>query len=179
MVPEINDTKADDWVSIARITRTWGLRGEVIAEILTDFPERFADLEKVTLLRDAEALGSFELAESWFHKGRIILKFVGYDDVTQAEKLRGASLVIARHDLVDLETDEYYLFDLEGCEVFTVSGQSLGSVIRVNDYGAAPILVIKNDQQEFLIPLAREICPEVDTAMKKIIVDPPDGLLDL
>lgn len=166
-------------ISIARIARPQGVRGEVIADILTDFPDRFAELDEVALLRDGRVLGTFELEQYRFHKGRVLLKFAGYDDADSAEELRGASIVIDREELIELEEDEYYLFDLEGCEVVTIDGQSLGTVVRVNDYGAAPVLMVKNQTREFLIPLTRDICPDVDIDHKKIVVNPPQGLLDL
>ena len=171
--------QSEQLISIARIARPQGVRGEVIADILTDFPDRFAELTEVALLRDGRVLGIFELEQHRFHKGRVLLKFAGYDDADSAEELRGASVVIDREELIELEEDEYYLFDLEGCEVVTIDGQSLGTVVRVNDYGAAPVLMVKNQTREFLIPLTRDICPDVDIDHKKIVVNPPQGLLDL
>ena len=166
-------------ISIARIARPQGIRGEVIADILTDFPDRFAALDEVTLLRDGKVFGLLNLERHRFHKGRVLLKFAGYDDPDKAEELRGASLVIHQDELVELEEDEYFLFDLEGCEVVTMEGQPLGTVVKVENFGAAPLLVVRNESKEFLIPLTREICPDVDTANKKIVVNPPNGLLDL
>lgn len=177
--PEPNATQAEDWIAIARIARPQGVRGEVIADILTDFPERFADLDRITLLRDGKVFGLLNLEQYRFHKGRVLLKFAGYEDPDKAEELRGASLVIQRDDLVELEEDEYFLFDLEGCNVITIDGQALGIVTRVEDFGAAPLLVVKDRGKEYLIPLTRDICPEVDTNGKKIVVNPPNGLLDL
>lgn len=166
-------------ISIARIARPQGVRGEVVADILTDFPERFAALDEVTLRRGDQLIGPLRLEQHRFHKGRVLLKFAGYDDADRAEELRGASLVIDRDDLVELDDDEYFVFDLEGCEVVTTDAQPLGVVAQVEDYGAAPLLLVRNQSREWLIPLTRDICPDVDIANKKIVVNPPDGLLDL
>jgi 16S rRNA processing protein RimM len=171
--------RAEDWISIARIARPHGIRGEVVADLLTDFPDRFAALEEVTLRRDGKVLGALTLEQHRFHKGRVMLKFAGYDDANRAEELRAASLVIRRAELVELNEDEYYVFDLAGCEVVTLAGQALGTVAKVEDFGAAPLLVVRNESREWLIPLTREICPHVDTKGKKIVVNPPEGLLDL
>lgn len=179
-MPAENDaTKPEDWISIARIARPQGVRGEVIADILTDYPDRFESLEDVTLLRGGSVVATATLEDFWFHKGRVVLKFAGYDDANKAEELRDVSLVIRSDELVELEEDEYFLFDLEGCEVVTVDGEELGSVAKVEDYGAAPLLVIRRQGKEVLIPLTRDICPEVDTDHKRIVVKLPDGLLDL
>lgn len=177
-MPAENDAP-EDWISIARIARPQGVRGEVIADLLTDFPERFAELEDVTLLRGGSVMATTTLEDFWFHKGRVVLKFAGYDDANKAEELRDASLVIRPDELVELEEDEYFLFDLEGCEVVTMEGEALGKVVKVEDYGAAPLLVIRRQGKEVLIPLTRDICPEVDTDHKRIVVKLPDGLLDL
>lgn len=179
MIAEPDAVKLDDLISIARIARPHGIRGEVVADLLTDFPDRFAALEEVIVMREGKLLGALKLEHHWFHKGRIVLKFAGYDEVNKAEELRGISLVINRDELVELEKDEYYVFDLEGCEVITLAGQTLGTVAKVDDYGAAPLLVVRGENREFLIPLTHAICPDVDTENKKIMVNPPEGLLDL
>ncbi|MBS1811534.1 MAG: 16S rRNA processing protein RimM [Acidobacteria bacterium] len=179
MIAEPDVAKIEDFISIARIARPQGIRGEVIADILTDFPDRFAELDEITITRGGAVLGVFKLENHWFHKGRVVLKFVGYDDADKAETLRDASLVIRPDELVELDEDEYFVFDLEGCEVVTGDGHFVGTVARVEDYGAAPLLAVKGQDKEILIPLTHDICPEVDTANKKIVVIPPDGLLDL
>lgn len=170
---------AKDFISIARIARPQGLRGEVIADILTDFPDRFAELDEVTTIRAGTVFGVLKLENHRFHKGRVLLKFAGYDDADKADELRDVRLVIRPDELVELDEDEYFLFDLEGCEVVTVEGQRVGIVVKVEDFGASPLLVVSDQSKEYLIPLTRGICPEVDTSSKKIVVNPPNGLLDL
>lgn len=168
-----------EMITIARIARPQGIRGAVVADLLTDYPDRFAELENVIVARGETVIGVLELEDYWFHKERIVLKFVGYDDANNAEELRDAKLLIDPADLVELDEEEYFVFDLVGCAVTTTDDQPLGKVMRVDDFGAAPLLVVRNDEKEFLVPLTHEICPTVDTAGKKIIVNPPTGLLDL
>lgn len=169
----------DELISIAHIARPHGVRGEVSAEILTDFPERFEEMEEVTLARNQVVAGSFEIESIRFHKQRLLIKFSGIDDADAAATLKGLSLVVSRDELVELEQDEFYTFDLEGCDVVTEDGSPVGRVIRVDDFGAAPLLVVAGNGREFLIPLASEFCPEVDTGAKRIVVRPAEGLLDL
>jgi 16S rRNA processing protein RimM len=107
------------------------------------------------------------------------LKFAGCDSVDTAEGLRGARVMISRDELVELPEDTYYDFELIGCEVVGAGGQQLGRVDAVQNYGAAPLLVIRDGKRELLIPLVLSICVEIDTARKRIVVDPPEGLLDL
>lgn len=179
MSAEPDAAKIEDWISIARIARPQGVRGEVIADLLTDFPDRFADLDEVTLVRGGKVFATLQLENFWFHKGRVVLKFAGYEDADKANELRDVSLMIRPDELVELEEDEYFLFDLEGCAVVTVDGQELGKVVKVEDFGAAPLLVIRNQGKEHMIPFTREICPEVDTSHKRIVANLPNGLLDL
>ena len=176
---EVAAKDLDELISIARVLRPQGIRGEVIAEILTDFPDRFDEIDEVEIAWDNQIIGLLKLTRFRFHKNRVLLKFAGYDEPDKAEELRGVSLVIRRDELAELGADEYYLFDLEGCKVITIDDRMLGYVVKVDDYGAAPVLTVKGDEREYLIPLTHGICPEVDTESKKIVVNPPDGLLDL
>jgi 16S rRNA processing protein RimM len=169
----------NDLISVARIARPQGHRGEVIADLLTDFPERFARLDRVYVKRADGRLLALDLESSRPHKGRVALKFAGCDSVDTAEGLRGARVMISRDELVELPEDTYYDFELIGCEVVGAGGQMLGRVDAVQNYGAAPLLVIRDGKRELLIPLVLSICVEIDTARKRIVVDPPEGLLDL
>jgi 16S rRNA processing protein RimM len=171
--------REDDLISVARIARPQGHRGEVIADLLTDFPERFARLRRVYVKRADGRLLLLDLENSRPHKGRVALKFTGCDSVSSAEELRDARVLVPRDQLVNLPEDTYYDFDLIGCEALTVEGQRLGRVEEVQNYGAAPLLVVRNGARELLIPLVLSICVEISIEQKKIMVDPPEGLLDL
>lgn len=171
--------EADDWITIARIARPQGIRGEVIADLLTDFPERFADLEVAQVKKANGDLVNLRLESHRPHKGRILLKFAGYDTMNAAEDLRGARVIIAHDQLVKLPEGSYYEFDLVGCDVVTASGEPVGRVTGVRHFGAAPLLAVGNGEREHLIPLVSSICLEVDIANKRVVIDPPEGLLEL
>jgi 16S rRNA processing protein RimM len=174
------DVGPEELISVARIVRPQGRHGEVVAELLTDFPDRFARLRDVHLRRPDSQLSVYRLERSWLHKGRIVLKFEGCDSIDRAEELRDSAVMIARQQLIALPEDTYYDFDLIGCEVLTVDGKRLGWVTEVQQYGAAPLLAVEDeDRRELLIPLVLSICIEVDVARKRIIVSPVEGLLDL
>jgi 16S rRNA processing protein RimM len=114
----------------------------------------------------------------WFQKDRIVLKFAQFDSVETAETLRGVEICVAESETVELEHDEFFDWQLEGCEVETVDGEKLGKVREVMRTGGVEILVIEKDSREILIPFAHAICPEVDIERKLIRVDPPEGLLE-
>ena len=179
MPPTTVPPETGDLISIARIARPQGIRGEVIADLLTDFPERFATLETARLKKPNGDLLSLRLENARPHKGRILLKFAGYDTMNAAEALRDARVMVSHDQLVKLPEDSFYDFDLIDCEVTTKDGQSVGRVGNVHNYGAAPLLVVEAGDKEHLIPLASSICIEIDVAQKRIVIDPPEGLLEL
>lgn len=169
----------DELISVAYIARPQGVRGEVIADLLTDFPERFSRLRTALVKMANGDLVSLRLENSRLHKGRVVLKFSGFDDMNSAEALRDARVLITADQLVKLPKDSFYDFDLIGCEVETANGQIIGKVTGVQRFGAAPLLVVNDGDREHLIPLASSICTDVDVAQKRIVVDPPEGLLEL
>jgi len=168
-----------DLVLIARAVRTHGLKGEVVAELLTDFPERFEDLEEVVLVSPGGEHKTGSLEDFWFQKDRVVLKVSGYDDVDAAKELIGYEFAVPESDRVQLEADEFYDWELEGCTV-KVGDESIGQVRSVLKTGGAEILVVADESgKEKLVPLASDIVVQIDPAAKTIVVDPPDGLLDL
>ncbi|HKY04964.1 MAG TPA: ribosome maturation factor RimM [Blastocatellia bacterium] len=165
---------------IARIVKARGLRGEVACDIETDFPERFASLERVIVwMLDGTRL-DLSVEDRWFHKGRVILKFEGYDSMTEAQRLAGGRLVIPESDAWQLEEGHYYEYDLVGSQVATKDGRKIGQVDRLMRTGGTDILVVESEGgREYLIPFADDICIEVDAESKQITIDPPEGLLEL
>jgi 16S rRNA processing protein RimM len=172
-------TGADD-VVIARIAKARGVRGEVACNIETDFPSRFDSLNNVTVLMpDGERL-SLAMEHHWFHQRRVIVKFQGYDTMTEAKTLVGGCLVISDADELPLDDDQYYERRLVGSAVITVTGQEIGRVTRLMRTGGTDLLVIEGSGgREHLVPFADAICIEVDVDVKRITIDPPEGLLDL
>jgi 16S rRNA processing protein RimM len=176
---EPSDRVGEELITIARIARPHGVRGEVIADLLTDFPDRFAGLEMVKAVRPDGGACTLKIERARLHHTRIILKFAGYETVERADELRKTRLMIERAQLISLPEDSYYNFDLVDCAVVTTGGQSVGIVADVQNYGSAPLLNVRGPQREHLIPLVPDICTEIDLTRKRIVIDPPAGLLDL
>lgn len=168
----------DELVAIAKIVRTRGLKGEVVADILTDFPERFEGLENATAVRENGERFSLIIENFWFQHGRVILKFASYDSIENSETLRGLEVCVSESQAVELDADEYFDWQLADCRVETLNGQLVGVVREVMRTGGTELLVIEGDGKDYLIPFANSICVEVDIANKLIQVDPPDGLLE-
>jgi 16S rRNA processing protein RimM len=175
----MEDASASELVVIARAVKPRGLKGEIVAELLTDFPDRFEDLEELILVSPGGERTAKRLEDYWFQNDRVVLKMAGYDDVEAAKELVGFEFAVPESERVPLPPDHYYDWELEGCTV-KVGAESIGTVKSVMKTGGAEILVVSNDSgKERLIPLADSIVVEVDTAGKTIVIDPPEGLLDL
>ena len=165
-------------VAIARIAKPRALRGELVADVLTDFPERFDGLETVIGVLPAGERLDLKIEDSWFQKDRIVLKFEGYDSIESAETLRNAEICVAESEAVELGEDEFFDWELIDCRVETVNWEKIGKVREVMRTGGTEVLIVANEEKEFLIPFPETICVEVDVERKLIVIDPPEGLLD-
>ena len=170
----------DDLIVVAHIVKVRGLRGEVVADLLTDFPERF---EKLTTLTGVSVDGtrrSLQIEEQWFHGNRIVFKFAGFDRIEEAKELVGYDLAVPEDERVDLPPDSFYEWELIGSRVQTVDGKEIGEVKSVMHTGGVEILSVLDDQgRDRLIPMASDIVVEIDKEKKLIRIDPPEGLLEL
>jgi len=168
----------DDLVAVARIVRTRGLKGEVVAEVLTDFPERFDSLVIVIAVYPSGESEELKIENFWFQNDRIILKFAGFDSLEKSEELRNAEICVAESDAVALAAGEYFDWQLKGCRVETLDHDLIGEVADVMRTGGTELLEVQGAAKRHLIPFAEAICPEVDIENKLITVDLPDGLLE-
>jgi 16S rRNA processing protein RimM len=183
------------WVVLAHLIRPQGRNGELLAEILTDFPERFAERRRLFLVRPEGVSGSagvessreVTLEDHWLHKGRVVLKFVTVDSINDAEALRGLDVVIPREERAPLEEGAVYIADLIGCRVVdlhgvaTGQGREIGEIVDVDrESGAGDLLVVKTSRgQEVLIPFVKAYLKHIDLAEKFLEMDLPAGLLEL
>lgn len=168
----------DELVAIARIARPHGLRGELSADVLTDFPERFAGLENVVAVLPGDARLELKIERFRYQNERILLKFVGFDRIEDTEFLRNAEICVTEDEAVELDEDEFFDWELSGCIVETVEGETVGKVKELLRTGGTEVLVIEGSQKEYLIPFAESICTVVDVEKKRIVIDPPEGLLE-
>lgn len=168
----------EDLVAIANIVRTRGLKGEVVADMLTDFPERFESLVDVIGVRENGERLELKIEKFWFQNDRVILKFVGFDTIESGETLRNVEICVPESDVVELDEDEYFDWELAGCKVETIEGTEIGEVRELMRTGGTELLVVAGESKEYLIPFAETICVEVDIENKLIRIDPPEGLLE-
>jgi 16S rRNA processing protein RimM len=175
-------------LTLARIVRPWGRRGEVAAEILTDFPERLTQTREVWLVGERVAPRPAKVLSCRLHLGQAILQFDGIRTISEAETLRGLEVQVPLAERAPLALDRFYISDLIGCEIWDQGAAvALGVVQDVQRAGEAKssalpeswVLVVGVPAGELLIPLAAEICTRIDTGARRIEVRLPEGLREL
>ena len=163
-------------VVAGRIGRPHGVKGAATIEVRTDEPDtRFA--VGARLLTDSGL--DLTVASATWHGGRLLVTFEGYDDRTAVEQLRNALVSVDRPaDERPEDPEEFYDSDLEGCEV-VVDGAVIGVVRELSHLPGQDLLVVATpDEREVLIPLVSAFVPQIDVSAKRIIITPPEGLLE-
>jgi len=165
----------DAMAVVGRIARAHGLKGQVIVNLETDFPEeRFKPGATMFTTR-----GALKITTARFQNGRPVIGIEGVETVNDAEELAGLELRVPVEELAALPAGMFYHHDLVGCAVVTGGGEKVGTVEGVEGTLSGSRLVVAGAKGEILIPLAKEICRTIDVAGKRIVIEPPDGLLDL
>ncbi|PRY45664.1 16S rRNA processing protein RimM [Geodermatophilus tzadiensis] len=168
-----------DTVVVGRIGRPHGVRGEATVEVRTDDPDdRF--VPGAVLLTDPAARGPLTVAGARWHREVLLLAFEGYSSREDVETLRDTLLEVPVADLPELEDPEsFYDHQLVGLAVRLADGSPLGTVTAVRHEGADLLVVARDGGRELLVPFVTAIVPTVDLAAGVVVVDPPEGLLDL
>ncbi len=189
---------AGEWTWLARIRRPQGRKGEVFAEILTDFPEKFAERRRLWLMPESEAElwpaqpsvkkpasapREVTLSAFWLHKGGVVLHFDGAGSIPDAESLTGLIVAIPRAGRIALAADEAYISDLVGCTLVDVAGPApavVGEIVDVDPIsGPVPLLILHGAAGEVLVPFAKSYLRKLDPATRRVEMALPEGLADL
>ena len=186
-------------MQIARVLHARGNKGEVAAELMTDFPDRLATVPQVYIAKGQQDPKPIGLTRFWInqsHPGQGVFHFAGSTSISDAEKFRGYDVLLPLEERVLLPAGKYFVTDLIGCTVFETSSTSsklssapcaadivpavVGTVRDVFFPGeglpGTPLLQVDSPQGELLIPLAEDICRRIDTAGRRIEVTLPEGL---
>jgi 16S rRNA processing protein RimM len=164
---------------VGRIARAHGLKGQVIVNLETDFPEeRFQPGAELFVERGGQ-VEPLTITTVRFHRERPVIGLRGVESIDEATPLAGLELRVPLDALAALPQGAFYRHELIGCRVETTTGGTIGVVSDVEGTMAGSRLVIDGRGGEVLVPLAAEICREIDPVGKRIVIDPPDGLIDL
>ncbi len=168
---------ARDLILVGALGSAVGLKGEVRLASFTEVPEAIADLSPL-LSEDGR---TFEITSIRPQTKGLVARIEGVTTREAAEKLKGLALYIPRDALPGPEDkDDFYQADLIGLSAFLVSGEALGEVVAVQNFGAGDLLEIKlaSEPRTVLVPFTREIVPEINLEARKLTIDPLPGLLD-
>ena len=169
----------DEFITIAKVAKTQGRRGEVAAELFTDFPERFEERRRLWALNERGERRELQLEDFWPHKGQMVLKFAGIDSINDAELLLRSEIQIPREQRAELEPGAVYVSELLGCTVAD-GDREIGTVANVDfSAGEAALLVVQDGPKEYLIPFVESFLRRVDYAGRRIEMSLPEGMLEL
>jgi 16S rRNA processing protein RimM len=169
----------DEMVLVGRIARPHGIRGQVIVNPETDFVEDRFKPGAIFWTRSARGDEQLKVTSARVQNGRPVIGFDGFSKIEDVERLAGLDLRVPEEELQPLDAGMYYHHQLIGCAVETMNGERVGDVVRVNGGAAGSVLEVDGPRGEVLIPLATEICVEIDVGSKRIRINPPEGLLDV
>ena len=176
----------DEFITLARVVKTQGRRGEVAAQVHSDVPERFAAGMKLFALPKAQELNAegsrreLEVEDLWPHKDLLVVKFRGVDSISEAEPLVGAELQVPSAQRAKLEVGWNYVSDLVGCMVLDRS-REIGRIEDVQfGAGEAPLLTVANAAgKKFEVPFAEAYLEAVDVKQRQVRMNLPEGLLEI
>ena len=165
-------------ITVGRVLRPHGIRGEVVVEVLSDVPGRFAPGSEVLAAREGERQVTLKVATSRDHKTGAVARFVGVEDRDGAEGLRGMWLEVPRSGVPAAPPGTYYHYELLGCRCVTAEGE-LGRVVEVLEDGGGLLLVVDDGERRVPVPFVQSFLRKVDVAGGLIELDLPPGLLDV
>ena len=169
----------EDMVLVGRIARPHGIRGQVAINPETDFiEERFA-VGATVWMQSPDGLEPLTISSMRVQNGRPIVGFDGRQRIEDVTPLAGRELRVPEDTLHALEPGTFYQHQLVGCAVETIAGTKVGTVSRVDGGAAGSLLTVDGERGEVLVPMAADICVEIDVVARRIRIDPPDGLLEL
>ncbi len=169
----------NEFITLARVVKTQGRRGEVAVEVHSDIPDRLHAGLRVFAFGEDGSRREVKIEDAWPHKDWVVLKFAGVDSISEAEPLVGCELQVPLNERAALETGATYVSDLVGCMLFDC-GREIGIVKDVRfGAGEAPLLVVGAGKTEYEIPYAQEFLVRVDLEHRRIETNLPEGLLDV
>ena len=187
-----------NWIILAQLLRPQGRKGELLAELHTDFPQRFENNRRVFLAPpDFNGMPSeareIEVTSHWLpvgkNQGRIVLKFIGIDSISEAEGIAGLGVLVPLKERMPLDGETNYVSDLIGCTVYDrinpvgviadILFATTPDGLRRLDETAPTLLLVSPEGDELLVPFAKDFLVAVDLKQRRVDMMLPVGLLDV
>jgi 16S rRNA processing protein RimM len=165
-------------ITIGKITKSVGKDGLLNVTPMTDFPERFCQLKRVTIADNNGYEMVAEVEKVHYNSKHVTLKLKGIDSIKGAERFRNMFLLIRPDEAFPLPQGHYYIFDIVGLVVMTESGAKVGEIQDVMKLESNDVYVVRSHRGEVLIPATKEIVRKIDVEHGRMVIHPVKGLLD-
>jgi 16S rRNA processing protein RimM len=166
-------------ISLGVITKARGTKGEVVIGLKSRQKRNYSSIKKGVISLPEGVYYTLEIEKLWFQREKMVIKFKGCDTIEQAEKMVGKEVLITEDELLPLENNDFYIFQLIGLKVFVKGGDFLGEITDIVRTGGTDVLVVEGGEKEYLIPMAEEYIEKIDINDKEMIIKPPKGLLEI
>ena len=169
---------SDQFIPLGKLVATHGIAGWL--KLKTNNPQSAALGSGRQIVLEIEGARSLQILESSkIHKGHLLVKLQGASDINFAKTWVGATLLVAEQDLDQPQPGEYYYYQAMGLEVFTTRGKRLGKVTRIWLKEGGDLYVVTDAAKEYLVPAVKEVVEKIDLAAGRMIINPPEGLLEV
>jgi 16S rRNA processing protein RimM len=165
-------------ITIGKVQKTHGVKGEIKIGPLTDHPERFTELRRVYLTSSRGESKECAVRSVRYMDGTPVVLLEGYNTPEQARLLNGWLLQVPQEETVPLPEGQYYWFELIGMEVVSEAGEKLGTIVDIFETGSNDVYVMKAGSKEVYLPATKEIIRQVDRAAKRMVIHVMEGLLE-
>jgi len=166
-----------EYLEIGKIVNTHGIKGELKVLPLTDDSRRYDRLRSLFIEQKGE-LRKYDIEYVRYHKGFVLLKLLGIENMEEAELLRNHVLKIHRKDAIKLPEGSYFICDMIGMQVNDISGKQIGLLEDVLKTGSNDVYIVKKEDKEILIPALKSVVKRIDLESKQMIVDLPEGIME-
>ncbi|MDA8099833.1 MAG: ribosome maturation factor RimM [Nitrospiraceae bacterium] len=165
-------------ITIGKVQKPHGVKGEVKVEPLTDHLDRFRKLRRVFLTASDEKTQECAVKAVRYLDSIPLLQLAGYDSPERARELNGRLVQIPEEEAVPLPEGQYYWFELIGMEVLSEAGEKLGRIVDIFQTGSNDVYVMQSGKREIYLPATKEIVKQVDRQAKRMVIHVMEGLLD-
>lgn len=166
-------------ITIGRIIKPFGVKGEMKVESMTDFPERFKKLGRVYLVSPSGTELVCDVRSVRYDGAGVpYLLFQGYASPEKAKELNGWFIKVPQEEAVSLPEGRYYHFELIGMDVFAESGEKLGTIVDIFETGSNDVYVMKRGKKEIYIPATKDVVKQIDRTQKRMVIHVMDGLME-
>ncbi len=173
----IGYTPDKDFVAVGYIVRTHGLKGDVKVIQFSDNPDRFATLKKIFIITKDGQIKESGIKKVRAINGGFVVSLASYTTASDAELIVGSYIAVPEKEVPGLAKGTYYHYEIIGMDVFLEDGRCIGKIEDILSTGSNDVYIVRDDEQEYLIPAIRDVVKEVDTKARRMVIAPIEGMI--